>query len=146
MPISFQTVSGCRAPFGSICSERLTLTIEPTSRSVLSEIRISPPVVYDSIRPVRLTALPTAAYFIRRVEEAGDDVVGHVASERLAYECAVRLGGLQLRQIVRSADDAADRARAAADHRAREQDRDLPAVVNLVDGLTTADPSVPEHF
>ena len=35
---------------------------------MLSEIRICPPVVYDSIRPVRLTCVPTAAYFIRRFE------------------------------------------------------------------------------
>src|SRR6267143_1540390 len=83
MPLSFQTVSGCRAPFGSICSERLTLTIEPTSRSVLSEIRISPPaddhlagVDADAHLDLRQSPLP-----ISRVQAAHGLLHGHRARE-----------------------------------------------------------------
>src|SRR5207247_404801 len=80
-----------------------------------------------------------------RLAEARGDEIGQIAMafDRMASDLQETTVS---RDHVSSADDAADRARAAADHRAREQDRDLPAVVNLVDGLTTADPSVPEHF
>jgi len=57
-------VSAPRAPFGSMRSERLTLTTEPASRRVRSEIRIRPPVVHDSIRPRGVYA---------RLRHGGDD-------------------------------------------------------------------------
>jgi len=79
--------------------------------------------------------LPAELEPLGRAQQGGHDVVGHVASEGLADERAARLRGLELREVVRGVDDAPDGARAPPDHRAREEDGDLTAVADLVDGL-----------
>ena len=92
-----------------------------------------------------LAQLATERERLWRAQQAGHDVVGDVPAKRLPDERAARLHRLEIREIVRGADDASHAARPLAHDRAREENRDLAPVRDLVDHLAAADAPVTEH-